>query len=120
VLRGVVAIVSVLALADVDPIVITFGQLPVVDLPCDAIDYGKVYRFANSRAGLSAPTYDPVPGLSNRARHIGHQIMLSDDATRVDIIRKKDDRYSKYVGFLVALTARTSQEPSPALRLYSL
>jgi hypothetical protein len=83
-----VAIVAVaLALADVDPIVITIGQPPaVVDLPCDAIDHGIVYRFANSRAGLCGPTYDPVPGLSNRARHIGHQIMLSDDATGVAYI----------------------------------
>jgi hypothetical protein len=81
-----VAIVSAISLADLEPVVITFGQPPVVHLPCDAIDHSKVYRFQNSRAGWFGPTYDPVPAIPYPARHIGHQIMLSDDASGVAYI----------------------------------
>jgi hypothetical protein len=85
--RGAAAVVAAIALADLDPIVITFGQPAVVmDLPCDAFDHGKIYRFQNSRTGIFGPTYDPVPSLDNPARHLGHQIMLSDDDTGVAYI----------------------------------
>jgi hypothetical protein len=84
--RGAIAIVAAIALADLNPTVITFGQPPVLDLPCDAIDHGAVYRFENSRAGWFGPTYDPVPTTPYEAGHIGHQIMLSDDSTGVAYI----------------------------------
>jgi hypothetical protein len=84
--RGAVAVVAAISLADLAPIVITFGQPPVVDLPCNAIDHGTIYRFENSRTGWFGPTYDPVPAIPYPARHIGHQIMLSDDSTGVAYI----------------------------------
>lgn len=85
-ISGAVAVVAAISLADLDPRVITFGQPPVVDLPCEAIDHGKVYRFQNSRAGWFGPTYDPVPAIPYQARQIGHQIILSDDSSGVAYI----------------------------------
>lgn len=85
---GAIASVAALYFADLDPTVITFGQMAAIDKPCTLINSDKYYRFENSRAGYFGSTYDPIPNLPYFASHFGHQIMLGDDATGVAYIGK--------------------------------
>lgn len=85
---GAIAAAAALALDDLSPTVITFGQPPAIDAPCAIINSDKFYRFINSRVGRHGTTYDPVPYLPYNAKHFGHQIMLGVDATGVAYIGK--------------------------------
>lgn len=84
---GAIAAVAGVALADLNPYVITFGQPATIDHPCPLIRSERWYRLVNTKesetlhVGIS---YDPVPfvpGLG--ADFFGHMIMLGDDDTGV-------------------------------------
>jgi pimeloyl-ACP methyl ester carboxylesterase len=85
---GSIAAVAALYLTDLYPIVITFGQPPTIDAPCNLVDSENFYRFTNSRVGDRGTTYDPVPYVPYDATQFGHQIMLGEDATGVAYIGK--------------------------------
>jgi Lipase (class 3) len=80
---GSIAATAALYLSDLNPIVITFGQPPAIDAPCDLLDEEQFFRFENSRVGRRGTTYDPVPYLPYNANQFGRQIMLGEDATGV-------------------------------------
>lgn len=81
---------AALYFADLDPTLITFGQMAAIDKPCNLINSDRFYRFENSRSGYFGPTYDPIPNLPYFASHFGRQIMLGDDSTGVAYIGKDD------------------------------
>lgn len=87
---GAVAAVAGVALADLNPYVITFGQPPTIDAPCAAITSERWYRYVNSKDSelLSfGIVYDPIPfapGLG--ADSFGHMIMISGDNSGVAYI----------------------------------
>jgi hypothetical protein len=85
---GAIAAVAGLALADMNPYVITFGQPATIDAPCDMITSERWYRFVNTKASEKVGiAYDPVPfvpGLG--ADDFGHLILLSEDPTGVAYI----------------------------------
>jgi Lipase (class 3) len=85
---GSIATIASIALSDLSPVVITFGQPPTIDASCPILDgsRNRIFRFVNSRIGRRGTTYDPVPYLPYRASQYGHQIMLGDDTTRVAYI----------------------------------
>ena len=83
---GSIATIAAIALSELSPIVITFGQPPTIDASCPVLDGNRIYRYENSRIGRSGTTYDPVPYLPYKASQYGHQIMLGDDMTRVAYI----------------------------------
>jgi pimeloyl-ACP methyl ester carboxylesterase len=59
---GAIALVAALYLADLNPYVITFGQPPTVEAPCNLVTSDRVYRWVNTKnAGASGIAYDPVP-----------------------------------------------------------
>jgi hypothetical protein len=85
---GSIAATAALYLTDLSPIVITFGQPPTINSPCNLVDSENYYRFVNSRVGSYGTTYDPVPYLPYDANQFGHQIMLGEDDTSVAYIGK--------------------------------
>jgi hypothetical protein len=86
--KGAIAAVAGLAMADLNPYVITFGQPATIDAPCNMISSERWYRFVNTKAADKVGiTYDPVPfvpGLG--ADDFGHMILLSEDPTGVAYI----------------------------------
>jgi hypothetical protein len=83
---GSVALLAAIVLADINPIVITFGQAPTVITPCPLLTSDRIYRYINTEQNeLLGITYDPIPmtprlGMS----HVGNMIVLSiDDKTGV-------------------------------------
>uniref|UniRef100_A0A7S1UZX3 Fungal lipase-type domain-containing protein n=2 Tax=Grammatophora oceanica TaxID=210454 RepID=A0A7S1UZX3_9STRA len=85
---GAIAAVAGLVMADLNPYVITFGQPPTIDAPCNLITSERWYRFINTKASDAIGiTYDPVPfvpGLG--ADFFGHMIILSRDGSGVAYI----------------------------------
>lgn len=75
---GSIASVAALYLADLNPLLITFGQPPTIDKPCELINEDRYLRFENSREGWWGRTYEPVPYLPYDANHMGHQILLAE------------------------------------------
>jgi pimeloyl-ACP methyl ester carboxylesterase len=91
---GAVAAVAALLLADLNPTVITFGQPPTVNAPCDLLTTDRIYRFVNTKDTDVGIAYDPVPmapGLG--ADHFGNMIILSDDPTGVAFIGLDANEY---------------------------
>lgn len=85
---GSIAAAAALYMADLAPVVITFGQPPTIDAPCELLNSDRYYRFENSRVGRRGTTYDPVPYLPICANQFGMQIMLGEDPTGVAVIGK--------------------------------
>jgi Lipase (class 3) len=83
---GGTAVVASMYFHDLIPVVITFGQSPVVDMPCRLVDEDRTFRFENSRVGARGTTYDPVPYLPYKSSHYGNQFMLGEDSTSVAYI----------------------------------
>ncbi|KAL3903122.1 MAG: hypothetical protein SGILL_010566, partial [Bacillariaceae sp.] len=84
---GAIAAVAAVFLADLNPYVITFGQPPTIDAPCDILTSDRVFRFVNTKETNVGIAYDPVPmapGLG--ADHFGNMIVLGDDPTGVAFI----------------------------------
>jgi hypothetical protein len=85
---GAIAAVAGLAMADLNPYVITFGQPATIDAPCDMISSERWYRFVNTKSSDDIGiAYDPVPfvpGLG--ADFFGHMIILGEDPTGVAYI----------------------------------
>mmetsp|Transcript_5956 Transcript_5956/g.8422 ORF Transcript_5956/g.8422 Transcript_5956/m.8422 type:complete len:483 (+) Transcript_5956:112-1560(+) len=84
---GSIAAVASVALADLAPLTITFGQPYTLDFPCARIDSERFYRFINTEGDDDGIVYDPVsfiPGLGADA--FGHTIILSNDHTGVAYI----------------------------------
>lgn len=84
---GAVAALAGLFLSDLNPYVITFGQPPTIDSPCDLVTSERWYRFVNTKFGGLGISYDPVPfvpGLG--ADSFGHMMLVSDDDTGVSYI----------------------------------
>lgn len=76
---GAIAIISAMYLSDLKPVVITFGQPPVLlDHRCTLIDSSRVLRFINSVNIGNIRSFDPIPFLSNiYADFLGHTVLLS-------------------------------------------
>ena len=83
---GAVATIASIYVADLLPILITFGQPPTLDTPCSLVNADRTVRFENSRVGRRGTTYDPVPYLPYQAGHFGNQVMLGDDSSGVAFI----------------------------------
>lgn len=85
---GAVAAVAGLALADINPYVITFGQPATIDAPCAMITSERWYRFVNTKASEKVGmVYDPIPFVPGMgAADFGHLILLSEDPTGVAYI----------------------------------
>lgn len=84
---GAIAAVAGLAMADLNPYVITFGQPATVDAPCDLISSERWYRFVNTKASDVGIAYDPIPfAPSFGASFFGHMIILGEDPTGVAYI----------------------------------
>jgi pimeloyl-ACP methyl ester carboxylesterase len=58
---GAVASVAALILADLNPYVITFGQPPTLNEPCDLLTSDRIYRYVNTKTetGTTGIAYDP-------------------------------------------------------------
>ena len=87
---GAIAAVAAVYLADLNPLVFTFGQPPTIDLPCPVITSERWYRFINTKSveqGVIGITYDPIPfAPSMGIDSWGHMIILSDDKSHVAYI----------------------------------
>jgi Lipase (class 3) len=83
---GSIAATAALYLSDLSPTVITFGQPPAIDAPCELIHPENFYRFENSRVGWRGTCYEPVPYMPYDADQFGRQIMLGEDDTGVAYI----------------------------------
>jgi hypothetical protein len=87
---GAIAAVAAIALADLNPYVITFGQPPTIDAPCPVITSDRWYRYVNTKAterGVIGIFYDPVPFLPGfGADDWGHMMLLSQDNTGIAYI----------------------------------
>lgn len=84
---GAIAAVAAVFLAELNPYVITFGQPPTLDAPCDLLTTERIYRYVNTKQTSLGIAYDPVPmapGLG--ADHFGNMIVLGDDPTGVAFI----------------------------------
>ena len=84
---GAIAAVAAVILADLNPYVITFGQPPTLDAPCDLLTSERIFRYVNTKQTNVGIAYDPVPmapGLG--ADHFGNMIVLGDDPTGVAFI----------------------------------
>lgn len=84
---GAVAALAGLFMSDLNPIVITFGQPPTIDAPCNLISSSRFYRFINTKISGDRITYDPVPfvpGLGADA--FGYMMLVSNDDTGVSYI----------------------------------
>lgn len=84
---GAIAAVAAVFLADLNPYVITFGQPPTLDAPCDLLTTDRIFRYVNTKQTSVGIAYDPVPmapGLG--ADHFGNMIVLGDDPTGVAFI----------------------------------
>ena len=58
---GAIAEVAALYLADLNPVIITFGQPLTLDAPCNIITSERIYRFVNTKETESLGiAYDPV------------------------------------------------------------
>jgi len=82
---GAAAAVAAIALKDLDPIVISFGQPGAIYGSCSLINENKFLRFINSRHKLlfHGLKYDPVPIFGAGTNHLGVNILLGDDEDRV-------------------------------------
>jgi len=81
---GAIAAVAALHLPDLNPYVITFGQPPTVNMPCELVSSSRWYRFVNTKSTQFGLYYDPVPFSPKMGTEdVGHMIMLSDDFTGV-------------------------------------
>lgn len=94
---GAVAAVAALILADLNPYVVTFGQPPTINAPCDLLTTDRIYRYVNTKTetGTKGIAYDPIPmapGLG--ADHFGNMIVLSDDTTGVAFIGLDTEDYT--------------------------
>ena len=58
---GAIAAVAAVALADLDPYIITFGQPYTLDAPCEKISSERFYRYVNSEYHARGIEYDPIP-----------------------------------------------------------
>jgi pimeloyl-ACP methyl ester carboxylesterase len=80
---GAIANVAAVALADLKPYVITFGQPPAIEGPCSAIISDRWIRYVNTMtSGDSALPliYDPIPFAPNLgADFFGYYIVVTDD-----------------------------------------
>ena len=58
---GAIAAVASLYLVDLNPYVITFGQPPTIEAPCDLIPSARMFRFVNTKETKTLGiAYDPV------------------------------------------------------------
>eukprot|EP00429_Kryptoperidinium_foliaceum_P091483 CAMPEP_0176193272 /NCGR_PEP_ID=MMETSP0121_2-20121125/5400_1 /TAXON_ID=160619 /ORGANISM="Kryptoperidinium foliaceum, Strain CCMP 1326" /LENGTH=421 /DNA_ID=CAMNT_0017531983 /DNA_START=220 /DNA_END=1482 /DNA_ORIENTATION=+ len=81
---GAIAAVAGLAMSDLNPYVITFGQPATIDAPCPLLSSERWFRFVNTKASDVGVAYDPVPfvpGLG--AGFFGHMIILGEDPSGV-------------------------------------
>ena len=94
---GAVAAVAGVALADLNPYVITFGQPPTILAPCPIVTSERWYRYVNTKQtqmGNVGITYDPVPFLPGLgADAFGHMMILSGDVTSVAYIGLDTKRF---------------------------
>ena len=76
---GAIATVAAVAMDDLDPTIITFGQPGTIVGECPSINVEKYYRFANTAADtlLGGLDYDPVPYLNGNTDQMGHLFVMS-------------------------------------------
>lgn len=78
---GAVAVIAALSVTELRPLVLTFGQPPVLLEPvCPLLDPTRVVRYVNSVHNnlLQARYFDPVPFLSDFVGYfVGHTVLLS-------------------------------------------
>lgn len=87
---GAVAAVAGVALAELNPYVITFGQPSTLFSPCERVTSERWYRWVNTKESKVldvAISYDPVPFVpALGAVQFGHMIVISSDDSGVAYI----------------------------------
>jgi len=104
-----VATVAAVRLADLNPLIITFGQPSTMYSGCSKVNSERLYRFINSVAKKNGINYDPIPFAPGfGATAVGYEIILSSD----------DDTGVAYIG----LDAQDEFEPwdIPAFSAHNL
>jgi Lipase (class 3) len=73
---GAIAAVASMYLVDLNPYVITFGQPPTIEAPCDLIPSARMYRFVNTKETKTLGiAYDPVSNTERlRPPKLPHEI----------------------------------------------
>mmetsp|Transcript_14406 Transcript_14406/g.20293 ORF Transcript_14406/g.20293 Transcript_14406/m.20293 type:complete len:514 (+) Transcript_14406:48-1589(+) len=111
---GAIATVAAVALGDLDPYVITFGQPYTVDAPCEKISSERFYRFINSEGHARGIEYDPVPFLPGfGADAFGHTMILSDDFTGVAYVGLDAQDYFSPLDVTAAAHSMRGTEEDP-------
>lgn len=81
---GAIAAVAAVAMEDVDPTIITFGQPGSINGLCSPINVDKYYRFVNTIVdGGEELDYDPVPYLNFDSDQMGHLFIMGNDDQNV-------------------------------------
>jgi hypothetical protein len=81
---GAVALVAAIAMADIKPTIITFGQPASIVGSCPPIDVEKNYRFVNTVEDAQGTLdYDPVSYLNLSADHMGKLFIMGNDDENV-------------------------------------
>jgi hypothetical protein len=81
---GAVALVAAIAMADIKPSIITFGQPASIVGSCPLVDVDKYYRFVNTIVDAYGNLdYDPVSYFSIRADQMGKLFIMGNDDENV-------------------------------------
>lgn len=73
---GAIASIAAVAMDDLDPTVIAFGQPGSIIGDCAPINVDKYYRFVNTLLDGNRVHYDPVPYLNFNTDHRGHLFIM--------------------------------------------
>lgn len=88
---GATAAVAAVALDEINPTVITFGQPASLVGDCSVINEDRYYHWVNTDLNNSGRNldYDPIPDLSltSGTRHYGHRIVMGNDKENVVVYR---------------------------------
>lgn len=76
---GAIAPIAAIALADVEPTLITFGGPGSISGDCPPLDMEKFHRFVNTVVAGNDLDYDPIPALNWFTDHQGQLYLMGDD-----------------------------------------
>jgi len=111
---GAIAAVAAVALADLSPYIITFGQPYTLDAPCEKISSERFYRYVNTEYHVRGIEYDPIPFVPGMgADAFGHTIILSNDFTGVAYVGKDVNDYYSPLDVTVAAHSMIGTEEEP-------
>jgi hypothetical protein len=79
---GSIAEIAATMMADMDPILITFGHPPAVKKPCVYLESLRMYRYVNTIVEDGTRKHDPLPFMSSGDDfNFGHTIVIGDVAS---------------------------------------